>query len=121
MKYEMAGSVKLIMEQQTFASGFTKREFVLTSEEEYPQDIKFACVKDRIALLERVQPGERVKVIFRIRGNFAKDRYFVDLQPQAIERLDAGSGSVAPEAEAEAVPEPANRAAPPADEDAMPF
>ena len=38
---EIIGKVKLIRDEQSFASGFTKREFVITTEEQYPQDIQF--------------------------------------------------------------------------------
>ena len=34
------GKLKLATEAQTYGS-FTKREFILTTEEKYPQDIKF--------------------------------------------------------------------------------
>ena len=42
MAYELAGTIKVIMDTQTFGSGFTKREFVVTdSSGRYPQEIKF--------------------------------------------------------------------------------
>ena len=54
--YDMTGTVKVIMDQQTFESGFTKREFVVTTDDDrYPQDIKFECVKDKCALLDEVK------------------------------------------------------------------
>jgi len=37
--YEMSGRIKAVFEVMTFASGFTKREFVLTTENNYPQVI----------------------------------------------------------------------------------
>ncbi|MBT5167314.1 MAG: DUF3127 domain-containing protein, partial [Opitutales bacterium] len=37
--YEMEGKVKVIEDTQTFGSGFQKREFVVTSEEKFPQDV----------------------------------------------------------------------------------
>ena len=89
----MTGTIAKILEAQTFASGFTKREFVLTSEDDYPQSVKFECVKERCALLDAVQPGERIKVAFRIRGNEYKERYYVNLQAYQIERLDADGGT----------------------------
>jgi len=92
--YEMVGTVKVVLEMMTFASGFTKREFVLTMEDEYPQDIKFACVKEKCVLLDNVAPGERVKVAFRIRGNLFKERYFVDLQAWRIDKMDGDGSSV---------------------------
>ena len=45
--FDISGTVKKIFEEQTFGSGFNKREFVLTTTaERYPQDIKFETVKD---------------------------------------------------------------------------
>ena len=40
---EITGKVKVIMDMQSFDSGFTKREFVVTTKEQYPQDIKTDC------------------------------------------------------------------------------
>lgn len=92
--YEMTGSVKVIFEPMVFQSGFTKREFVLTMDDDYPQDIKFACIKEKCGMLDSVVVGERVKVSFRIRGNLFKERYFVDLQAFRIDKLDADGSSV---------------------------
>jgi hypothetical protein len=90
----MIGKIKLMFEPMTFASGFTKREFVLTLEDDYPQDVKFVCVKEKCGLLDRVAVGDRVKVDFRIRGNEYKERYYVDLQAFQIAKLDTDGASV---------------------------
>jgi single-strand DNA-binding protein len=88
--YDLTGTVRLVMDQQTFASGFTKREFVVTTEEErFPQDIKFECVKDKCALLDTVTAGQRVKVSFDLRGNEYNDRFYVNLAAWRIEQADA--------------------------------
>jgi len=92
--YEMVGTVKVIFDPMTFQSGFTKREFVLTLEDDYPQDIKFSCFKDRCGILDRVAAGERVKVAFRIRGKEYKERYYVDLDAFKIDKMDADGSSV---------------------------
>ena len=87
--YDMTGTVKMVMDQQSFDSGFTKREFVVTTEEErFPQDIKFECVKDKVALLDNVSDGQRVKVSFDIRGNEYNSRYFVNLTAWRVESAD---------------------------------
>ena len=87
--YEMTGTVKLIKDLMTFPSGFTKREFVITTEDDrYPQPIQFACIKDRTSLLDNLKVGERVKVYFDIRGHEYQERFFVDLQAYKIESLD---------------------------------
>ena len=85
--YELQGTVKVIEATQTFSSGFTKREFVVTSEEKFPQDIKFACTKEKIEQVDRLREGDRVKVHFNIRGNEYKGRYYVDLQAWRIEAV----------------------------------
>lgn len=90
--YTITGTIKHIFEPQTFARGFTKRDFVLTTEDDRPQDIKLECVAEWCGLLDNVRPQERVTVNFRLRGNEYKDRFFVNLQAYAIDKLE-GDGS----------------------------
>ena len=96
--YEMIGTVKVILPLMTFASGFVKREFVITTEDEkFPQPIKFAALKERCSLVDGLTPNDRVKVRFDIRGNQSNkdnDRYFVDLVAFQIEKLDGDGSSV---------------------------
>ncbi len=93
MSYEMNGTVKLISDLQTFDSGFTKREFVVTTKERFPQDVKFECVKDRTQLLDDVTPGEDVSVHFDIRGNEYKGRYYVNLNCWKLEKGSGDAGA----------------------------
>lgn len=85
--FVMRGKVKAVFEPMTFASGFMKREFVLTLEDDYPQDVKFVCVKEKCFLLDSVEVGEPVRVSFSIRGNLYKERYFVDLQAFRVDKM----------------------------------
>ena len=98
--YEMIGAIKTILDPQTFASGFVKREFVLVTEEEYPQSVKFECVKQQCALLDSVKSEDRVRVQFRVRGNEYKERFYVNLQALQIEKMGADGASVTMEPEA---------------------
>ena len=91
--YQLDGTIKIIQDEQKFASGFSKREFVVTTDEQYPQDVKFECVKEKGALLDSVSQGQRVKVSFRIRGNEYQGRYFVNLQAFKVEGDGGGGGS----------------------------
>jgi single-strand DNA-binding protein len=87
--YEAKGSMKWIGDTQTFASGFTKREFVITTQhDKYPQDIKFEIVKDKCPILDQFAVGSDVTVFFDIRGNEYNGKYFVNL---ACWKLQAGS------------------------------
>lgn len=90
----MEGQIKVIYDTQTFGSGFQKREFVITTEDKYPQDIKFEFVKDKCTVLDGYEAGTKVKVFFDIRGNEYKERYFVNLNAWKMEK--SGGGSAAP-------------------------
>lgn len=91
--FELEGTVKVIEDTQTFASGFTKREFVVEVEDgKFPQSIKFECVKDKTALIDEFQIGDPVKVFFDIRGNEYKGKYYVNLNAWKLERPGAGGG-----------------------------
>lgn len=81
MAYELTGKIKIIQEEQTFASGFSKREMVVTVEDgNYPQDINLEFVKDKAKVLDDLQPGQEVTVTFDIRGREYNGRYFNNLQ-----------------------------------------
>ena len=79
------GKVKLLMDAQTFDSGFTKRDFVVTTQEQYPQDVKLEVTQAKVTLLDNLKEGDNVDVFFNIRGNEYNDRYFVNLQAWKIE------------------------------------
>lgn len=93
MSYEMTGTVKVVMDLMTFDSGFTKREFVITTKDKYPQDVKFETVRDKVALCDQLEPGQEATVHFDIRGNEYKDRYFVNLNAW---RVQAGGSEAGP-------------------------
>jgi hypothetical protein len=95
----MTGTVKVVMDEVTFPSGFNKREFVVTTEDDrYPQDIKFETVKDKTALLNDLKEGQRIKVTFDLRGNEHNGRYYTNLSAWRVE--PAGEGAPAGDAAA---------------------
>ena len=65
---EVSGKIKVLGETQTFGSGFTKRQLVVTTEDQYPQDIAIDFVKDKIDLLEKFEVGNHVKVSINLGG-----------------------------------------------------
>ena len=92
--YEAAGKIKVINETQSFASGFTKREFVVTTaHDKYPQDLKFEIVKDKCSLLDAFEVGQDVQVSFDIRGNEYNGKYFVNL---SCWKIQAANGAAEP-------------------------
>ncbi len=80
MAYELKGKIKLIQDPQTFASGFTKRELVVTVEDgKYPQEINLEFLQDKVSLLDDLSEGQEVNVSFDIRGHEYNGRYFNNL------------------------------------------
>lgn len=85
------GTIKLIGEKQTFDSGFTKVEFVVTeTADQYPQDIKFEIVKDKVDdFLKYNKVGKEVEVSYNLRGNEYNGKYYVSLQAWKVFGVDA--------------------------------
>ena len=113
--YEARGTIKLIGDLQTFPSGFSKREFVVTTaHDRFPQDLKFETVKEKCSMLDGFAPWQDFLVSFDILGNEYNGKYFVNLSCWKLQPGDeAGSAPAAsaPEkrparGEAAAEPEP---------------
>ena len=93
MELKINGKIKLIMDSQSWDSGFTKREFVVTTNEQYPQDVKLEFIKDKTTLLDGLSEGEEVEVSFNVRGNEYNGKYFVNVQAWRLEPLSSASGA----------------------------
>lgn len=86
MSLQLTGTVKAIFDTTTHgANNFTKREFVITTNEQYPQDVKFELVKDKCGLIDRFAVGQSVTVGFNIRSNEYGGKYYVSLQAWKID------------------------------------
>jgi len=85
---KIQGKIKLINETQTFESGFTKREFVLTTNDTYPQDIKIEMIKDKCSLLDLYKVGSDVEVSINLRGSMYNNKYYVNVQGWKIEAIN---------------------------------
>ncbi len=97
----MTGKIKVIMDEERFDSGFIKREFVITTEDQYPQEIKFELFKEKTELMNSFSPGDKVNVKFDVRGREWNDKYFVNLNAWKIDALEtAGETASSPSGEA---------------------
>lgn len=91
--YELSGTVKTILEEKTFSSGFNVREFVVTTDaDKFPQDICLQCVKDKVELVNKLKEGDKVKVSFDLRGREWQGKYFVNLNAWKIDYTSGDSG-----------------------------
>jgi single-stranded DNA-binding protein len=90
---ELLGTIKHIFDEQRITDTFKKREMVLTTDEQYPQQIPIEFVQDKGNLLNAYQPGNRVKVSINIRGREwmppeGETKYFVSIQGWRIENME---------------------------------
>ena len=90
----ISGKVKLINETKEYGSnGFRKREIVLTTQEQYPQNILVEFIQDRTNLLDAFNVGDLVKIDINLRGReWTNDKgeikYFNSIQGWRIEKVE---------------------------------
>lgn len=117
MSYEMTGKIKQIHQTVTFPSGFSKREFVVTTHDQYPQDVAFEVIKEKTALLDSLSAGQEVTVHFEIRGREYNGRHFVNLTAWKIDTATSERITSVPAA----IPEMKEEESFPWDDDPTPF
>ena len=104
---DVKGKVKVIGETVAFGSnGFTKREVVVTTAEQYPQDIMMEFVKDKCALLDKFAVGDNVAISINLRGRGwvnpeGVSKYFNSLQGWRIVKDGEAAGTNTPPASQE--------------------
>ena len=95
---QVTGKIKVIGDVQTIGTkGFKKRELVVTTEDQYPQQILIEFVQDKCDLLNSYAVGQDVKVSINLHGREwinpqGEAKYFNSIQGWRIE----GAGQAAP-------------------------
>tara|TARA_B100000085_G_C18452813_1_gene475618 strand:+ start:455 stop:829 length:375 start_codon:yes stop_codon:yes gene_type:complete len=99
---EVTGKIKLIDETKTYGNnGFRKREVVITTEEQYPQQILIEFIQDKCELLNNYQVGQNVKIGINLRGREwtnpeGETKYFNSIQGWRIDALENDSSNEMP-------------------------
>tara|TARA_B100000508_G_C11322556_1_gene210167 strand:- start:44 stop:415 length:372 start_codon:yes stop_codon:yes gene_type:complete len=99
---EVTGKIKKIEETKTFgASGFRKREMVLTTNDQYPQMLKIEFVQDKCDLLNNYQVDQDVKISINLTGREwinpqGEAVYFNAIQGWRIETLQQEGAQIPP-------------------------
>lgn len=112
------GKIKRIHDEQIISDRFKKREFVIETEEQYPQFLMFQLVQDKTNLIDQVNIGDKVEVFFNLRGReWQRDpsseiKVFNTLDAWRIQKVETMQATDMPSAEP---------IAPAAAEDDLPF
>jgi len=90
---ELEGKIKLVKETQEVSASFKKREFVITTEEQYPQHVQLEFAQAKCDDLNAIVIGDKVKVSINVRGRewvnpAGETQYFNTLQAWKIEVLE---------------------------------
>ena len=99
---EVTGKIKWIDETKTYGNnGFRKREVVITTEEQYPQQILIEFIQDKCELLNNYQVGQNVKIGINLRGREwtnpeGETKYFNSIQGWRIDALKNDSSNEMP-------------------------
>jgi len=91
---QVAGKIVAIMPTQVVSEKFSKREFVVETPDQYPQQILFQLTQDKCSLLDSLQVGQEVDVHLNIRGRSwqnpqGETKYFNTLEAWKIDVLGA--------------------------------
>ena len=94
--FKLSGTLKVINPTQVISDRFSKREFVVETQDQYPQLILFQATQDKCALLDNFQPNEQVEVSFNLRGREwtspqGEVKYFNTVEAWRIERSNQGA------------------------------
>ena len=88
---ELLGKIIFVAETQQITEKFSKRDFVIETIEQYPQQVKFELHQDKTDLIDSYKIDEVVSVSFNLRGRSYIDKnnitqYSNTLQAWKIQR-----------------------------------
>ena len=118
MSQNIKGTLEAIFEVQIFQSGFQKREFLIKTQEQYPQIIKLESTKDKCAILDAFKQGQQVSVDFFFRGSEYNGKHYVNLTAWRVSaNSEDAVANTATEARVNAIPQSVDDI----DSDGLPF
>tara|TARA_B000000475_G_C15942059_1_gene425184 strand:+ start:645 stop:1016 length:372 start_codon:yes stop_codon:yes gene_type:complete len=91
---EISGKIKWIDEVRTYGSnGFRKKELVITTQEQYPQNILIEFTQEKCELLDKYEIDDNIKIGINIRGREwinpeGQTKYFNSIQGWRIEKIE---------------------------------
>lgn len=95
---ELQGKIKLVKETVAVTDSFRKRELIITTNEQYPQDISIEFAQDKTDVLNGYSKGDDVTVGINIRGREwinpeGVAKYFNSIQGWKITKQGGGGES----------------------------
>jgi hypothetical protein len=86
--YKITGRIVRIDPMEVKSATLSLRQFVIQTEEEYPQTLLFQTKNERTALLDRVRVGQEITLWFSVKGNEWNDKVIINLNCYKIEGVE---------------------------------
>ena len=94
MTFEIEGILHKKFDIESKSSSFQTREFVMTTEDTYPQFVKFQLTQDKCNLIDTFQEGDKMKVSFDLRGREWQGKYFTNLNAWRLEKATSQAQAI---------------------------
>lgn len=122
--FKIEGTLKMKTETFQISEKFSKRDFVITIDGMYPQDIQFQLTQDKCMLIDSIGVNQKIEVSFNLRGRewtspSGEIRYFNTLDAWRVSLLN--TTTAAPAQHTTATSPVATPNAPASDDDDLPF
>ncbi len=106
---KLEGKIIAVFDKQQVTDTFAKREFVIETDDQYPQAVKFELTQNKCDEIDSYKIGDDVIVHFNVRGRKwtnkeGKDVYFISLNAWRLESLSAANNDVPPPTEGDIPP-----------------
>ena len=86
MSFEIEGTLHKKFDTESKTESFQAREFVISTEGNYPQFVKFQLTQDRCGVVDNYNEGEKIKVYFDLRGREWQGKYFTNLNAWRVDK-----------------------------------
>lgn len=96
MSFEIEGKLHKKFDTQNKTETFQAREFVIMTDGQYPQYVKFQLTQDRCALIDPHNEGDQIKVYFDLRGREWNEKYFTNLNAWKVEKAQVAAPNEPP-------------------------
>lgn len=100
---QVKGKLYAIKETQVISEKFKKKEFIIETEDQYPQFILIQLTQDRVDLINMFEVGDKVTVSINLRGRAwenpqGETKYFNTVEAWRIEGATSANTPQAEEA-----------------------
>jgi single-strand DNA-binding protein len=83
---EIKGKIVAIGNEQRVSDKFTKREFVIETDDKFPKKICFQLTNDKVDLIDPYQLNETVQVHYNIESKEHNGKWFTNVTAWRIEK-----------------------------------